>query len=130
MSNEAEIRTTLTIVKGNLEYLNRPSTFSADIATANGPSPGVVSVGTGATGTQIVLSALSTPALTRIMNIDDTNFVEMGTWDGVTFQPLLELLPGESYIIRLSRNVQDSGDQLRAKADTAAVNLLVEAFDA
>ncbi len=75
------------------------------------------------------------------MNQDSTNFVEFGIWDGTSFYPVGRLLAGESYVLRLSPNLGEeygtgtgtTGEginTLRFKADTASVNVLVEAFEA
>ena len=46
------------------------------------------------------------------------NFVEIGHWDGSTFHPTVELLAGESWPFRVSRNCT-----LYARADTASVSI-------
>jgi hypothetical protein len=56
------------------------------------------------------------------------------------FYPLIELLPGESYVFRLSRNIQEQyagtgtgttapDNRLRIKANGASCVVLVEAFE-
>ena len=140
MSREANITSSLQITKGNLTYQSLPPGFSADVAGAKGPTPGSVSVSTD--GTDVDFSQLTTPGLCRIMNQDASNFVTYGTWDpdDSTFRPLGELKPGESFILRLSRQlgqvqgvgvgtVEPTNNTLRLKADTAACNVLVEAFE-
>lgn len=143
MANEATIQTSLIIRKTSgsitqIDYLSRPQTFNADVTGAKGPTPGAISVST--SGTDLDLSELTTPGLCRISNQDATNYVEYGIYDSSSarFFPLGELLPGESYILRLSRNVgeeyysttgTDAGNSVRFKADTAAVVVLVEAFE-
>jgi hypothetical protein len=111
----------------------------------NGPTPGSILVGLAPTAiplTQIQVLG----GWCRLMNYDTRNFVEVGVLDPVThgFYPLLELLPGETYAVRLSRklgveygtgagtgtDVVGTGKQLAAKAFNAPVILLVEAFDA
>jgi len=123
MANEATIRSTLQIQKGNLDYRPATAAFQVDVTGTDGPTPGAVTASTA--GTDIAFSELTTPGLYRVRNIDSTNFVEIGIWDGATFHEFGELLPGEEYVGRFSRNM--SG--FRAKADTAAVVILVEAFE-
>lgn len=123
MADEARIQSYLQIRKGNLDYLSRPNSFVADVGTAFGPSPGAVTVTTG--GTDVAFTGLTTPALCRLMNLDSTNFAEYGVWDGATFHPLGELLPGETYVLRLSRNLTT----FRLRANTASCAVLVEAFE-
>jgi len=126
MANEARVSSNLTLTKGNLDYASRPSSFTADVATANptGPTPGSILVATA--GTDIVLTQLTTPGYVVLKNYDDTNFVEYGIWDGGTFHELGEVQAGEQYVLRFSRNL--SG--FRLKADTAACECSVEAFEA
>ena len=147
MSNEARIRSSLTIRKGTtplqLEYSSKPTTFLADVAGVKGPSPGAISVSV--YGTDVDLSELEVPGLCRLMNLDAKNYVEYGIWDPEVdmFYPLGEVLPGESYVIRLSRNLREeygtgtgtgtigpSTNRLRLVANVATCNVLVEAFEA
>lgn len=143
MANEATVRSMLQIKKTSgsitqIEYTSSPSTFQADVTGTKGPSPGAVTVTT--SGTNIDLTELTTPGLCRISNQDATNYVEVGVKDASTsvFYPLMELLPGESYVIRLSRNVgeeyysttgTDTGNSIHCKANTASVVVLIEAFE-
>lgn len=137
MANEANIRTSLQIRKGNVVYQSQPTGFAADITgTAKGPTPGAISVAV--TGTNVDLSQLTTPGLCRIQNLDETNYITVGIYDGVSFFPLMELLPDESFVIRLFRFIGDEYvgtgtpadvNYLRIKADTAACVALVEAFE-
>ena len=93
-------------------------------------------------GTDVDFSELTIPGLCRLMNLDATNFIEFGIWDpeGGVFYPLGEIGPGKTYTIKLSRNLQEEfgtgtgttgadTNRLRIKADTAACNVLVEAFE-
>jgi hypothetical protein len=143
MANEATVRTALQIRKTSgdvtlLEYNSQPSGFNATVTGTKGPVPGAVTVTT--SGTNIDLTQLTTPGLCRIMNQDATNYVEVGVKDASTgyFYPLMELLPGESYVFRFSRNVgeeyysttgTDSGNSIHCKANTASVVVLIEAFE-
>ena len=138
---EATIRTSLQIVAGEIEYANRPTMFQALVTGRKGPSPGAI--GCSVAGTNVDFGELTTPGLCRIQNIDPTNYVTIGIWDPEfsKFYPLLELLAGESYIYRLSRDLAweygtatgtASGPEtntLQIRADTAPCNVLVEAFE-
>jgi hypothetical protein len=147
MSNEATIRSSLIILKDDgsgttlLQYAGQPTAFQADVTGTFGPTPGAFAASTA--GTDVDLTELTTPGLCRIMNQDDTNYVTVGMWDpeGSTFYPMMELLPGETYVFRLSRSIEEeystgtgttgaNTNRLRIKADTAACNVLVEAFEA
>lgn len=138
MANEATIRTSLMIKKGNIFYQSNPTAFKANVTGTKGPVPGAVSIAATVTGTDIDFSELVTPGLCRLQNLDATNFVTYGIWDGVSFFPLGELLPGETYVLRLSRYLGEEFagtgtpadvNTFRMKADTAACNVLVEAFE-
>lgn len=140
MSNEATINVSLSIVKGSLQYSSKPTSFRADVSTANGPTPGCITATTA--GTDVTLTGLTTPGLCRIQNLDATNYVTYGIWDADNskFFPLGELLPGESYVLRLARDIEEeymtgtgttgaAVNRLRIKAHTASCKVLVEAFE-
>ncbi len=141
MTDEAQIRTSLQINKNSIEYRSLPAAFSADVSGTKGPTPGAVTFSTA--GEDVDLTGLTVPGLCRLQNQDSTNYVSYGIWDpeGNTFYPLGELLPGESYILRLSRDIEEefgtgggttgpNTNRLRIKADTAACVVLVEVFEA
>lgn len=141
MADEAVLRTSLAIRKGNVDYSSKPAGFSADVTGEKGPTPGAVAVTT--YGTDISLSQLTTPGFVRLMNLDATNYVEYGIYytAGNKFLPLGEIGPGESYVLKFSRNLFEdyagtgtgtSADvnTFRIKANTASCNVLVEAFEA
>lgn len=136
----ATVQSRLQINNGKLVYVSQPQSFNPTVTGVNGPTPGTVSIPT--TGTDISFIQLdSMGGLCRIMNIDSTNFITVGVRDSNTnvFYPLTELLPGESYIFRLSRKLgkdevgtgtfSGSNVKMHAIADTAKAILLVEAFD-
>jgi len=146
MSDEVNIRSSLQIKKTSsgitlLDYNSRPTSFTGDLTGTKGPTPGAFAVSV--TGTDVDLSELTTPGYCRFANQDDENFVEYGIYDPETekFYPLGEILAGESYVLRLSRNLAweygtgtgTSGPEtntLRFRANTAVVSILVEAFEA
>lgn len=146
MSNEITVRSSLQVAKGTLAYQSQPTGFQATMVGSKGPSPGLVLALR--THTNVDLSNLSTPAWCRFMNIDPTtsaNYVEIGLYDAdvpLTFYPLLELLPGETVAVRLSRFLSQNlvggtgtglaaGTALRlaVKGVGGIVPVLVEAFD-
>lgn len=116
-----------TNANGQTIYQSLPNSFSANQANANGPSPGMITATTG--GVNVSLAQLTVPALCRIMNTDPTNYVTIGTYVGSTFTPFLELQPGESFVLRLSRSILSGSANLRAVGNAASVNVLVECFD-
>ena len=139
MADEASLRASLQIIKDDLTYQSRPSSFNADVSVGVGSTPGRV-LATVA-GVDVDLSLIIVPGgFCRVQNVDTTNFVEMGVWDGVSFFPLMDLLAGESYIIRLAASLGDEFgtgtgtiaadvNTVRLKADTASCECLFEAFD-
>lgn len=140
MANEASIRVSMNIKKGNLDYRSSPSLFRADISSSGGPTPGKITVPV--TGVSITFPQLTTPGLAWVQNMDSTNYVEYGIKDPGTgkFYPLGEILPGEFYPIRYSRNLLSDytnvgtgtdGDvnYLWFKANTAPVDVQIHAFE-
>jgi hypothetical protein len=126
MADEVRVTASLQVTKGNLDYLSRPTTYQADVSTANptGPSPGSIQIATA--GTNVSFTQLTTPGYAVLRNLDDTNFVEYGVKTGGTFYELGELTPGTHVVIKFSRNLSD----FHMKADTAACECTVEAFEA
>jgi hypothetical protein len=136
VANEATVTAGLQIAKGNLSYVSRPNQFRADVDGIGGPTPGQINVPV--TGIDVDLSVLSTPGLCRIINLDSTNYVFGGIYDGASFFPLFEVLPGECYVFRLYRHLGDEFvgtgtpadvNTLRIMADTAECKVSVEAFE-
>jgi hypothetical protein len=145
MANEITVQSSLRINKGKLSYQSLPQSFQADMAatTPNGPSPSAISASL--IGTDVSFAQLTTPGMCRIMNLDSTNYVEVGAYDAGAgeFYPLFEILPGQSYVFRLSRwlgkemsgtlpgtGTVGGGVSLRIKATVAPCKVLVEAFEA
>jgi len=140
MANEARITSGLAITTGKIVYSSKPTSFNADVAGAKGPVPGAIAVST--EGTDVDFSELTTPGLCRIQNQDATNYVTYGIWDpeNSKFFPLGELLAGETYPLRLSRDLQEefqtgtgttgaNTNRLRFKANTTTCTVLIEAFE-
>ena len=141
MASEATINTSLQITKGSLQYRSNPTAFRADVSGSGGPTPGTITA-TNA-GTDVSLTQLTTPGLCRIQNLSTDYEVEVGVWnaDQSEFYPLLALLPGETFVIRLSTSLNKEYEAtgtgtsselntLRIKVLTGATaQVLVEAFD-
>lgn len=125
MANEITVRSELQVKKGGVDYRSFPNDHRVTaVGTANGPTPGSLLIGT--TSTYVDLTQLTTPGVCRVRNLDATNYVEFGIYDGSTFFPLGEIGPLEQYVFKFSRNVSTS---FRMKANTAACRCLVEAFE-
>jgi len=143
MTREATIRNSLSIKTTSLDYRSHPTAFVEDVSGEKGPVPGAFTATIA--GTNVDLTELTIPGLCRIMNLDPTNYVDVGIWDPETllFYPFMEVRPGAYYIFRLSRNlfaeygtdptegtVGPNTNQLRIKANVASCTVLVEAFEA
>lgn len=125
MANELTISGSYNISQGNLKVTDNFSD-QHDMTGTFGPTPGAVAVGTGATGTSIDLSALTTGGLMKVTNLDSTNFITVGIYDGsTTYYPLVKVAAGKSVIFYLATITN-----VRAKADTATVNASFEAYEA
>jgi len=115
------------------------------IGPYRGPTPGVVTVPVD--GTDVDLSRLNQlGGFCRIQNLDATNFITVGVADPANgeFYPIMDILPGETYPLRLSRflgcrypilgtgtgtGTAGADVMLHIRADTAECDALVEAFD-
>ena len=125
MANELTISGSYNINQGNLQVTDNFSD-QIDMTGTFGPTPGAVAVGTGATGTSIDLSALTTGGVIKVTNLDSTNFITVGIYDGsTTYYPLVKVAAGKSVIFYLATITN-----VRAKADTATVNASFEAYEA
>lgn len=143
MSNEARVSVSLTIKQGSKSRQSQPTSFNADVTGTNGPTPGSILVGV--THTEPDLTQITSPGgFCVIQNIDATNFVEVGVYSShfTEFFPMMELLPGEIYVVRLSRylgvdlkpgtgsGAQDAfTNKLSLKAVGAACRVILECFD-
>lgn len=105
MSREANVGCGLRvrIPSTGTDYRSYPTQFTADVDEGTGPVPGEVLVGPH--GLDIDLSLLTTPGLCRIQNRALTGYILVGINNGTRFYPMLELLPGESYVMRLYRSL-------------------------
>ena len=130
MAGTIQVTSGIVVNNGSLQYNSYPKSFQASQLTANGVTPGTVTINTSVT--DVSLASLLTPGIIHIVNLDLVNFVTFGLHDGSTFRPLGELLFGESWCFRLSRTIltaNTAADKFAMVADTAAVKVLVAAFD-
>lgn len=146
MADEARITSNLTIRKLTstggiqLQYISQPGSFQANVTGTKGPVPGAMSVSV--YGTNVDFSQLTTPALCRIMNLDSSAYLTYGIWDETDdeFLALGEVLPLESYVIRLSRALGQqygtgttqysvNAHKLRLVSSSGTINAVVEAFE-
>lgn len=153
MANEARVTSSLSIVKLDannrvtLQYQSVPGAFTADVGGTKGPMPGSMNVSRN--GTDVTLTEVGTPGLFEIKNHSDTYYVSVGVYNpqSLEFYPVLELLPTESFVGRLSRFLgqeysspgtgtgtgAEGSVRLRLKAEwnsgTAGVDVFVGVFD-
>lgn len=107
MSGTANLRISLQIASGNLNYQSQPTAFSAAVNVVNaakGPTPGAVAAPVA--GVDVDLSKLTVPGYCWMQNLDATNSIEYGIRDTVSnvFYPLGELAPGEPVQFKFSRS--------------------------
>jgi hypothetical protein len=122
LSDEAQVRVSLQIKIGETDYRSNPTVFKADVGAIGGPAPGTVKATT--SGTQIDFTGgtggggvVGNPSLCHLRNLGPSDgsaavgsdTVDVGIYDPETlkFFPIIELLTGESYIVRLSRNLSE-----------------------
>jgi hypothetical protein len=152
MANEARVTASLQIRKTSggitlIDYRSNPTTFQVDVDGVMGPTPGAMNISRN--GTTISFSQLVAPGLCVLRNIDPDYFVEYGIWNpaSLEFYPLGEILPGETYVLRFSRNLREEytspgtgtgtgaegSSEFRMKAQwasgAAGVDVSVEAFE-
>lgn len=140
MASEATISCSLSVRKDNLMYQSPGQTGTLDVTGTKGPVPGAITVALA--GTDIDLSQLTTPGVCWMINVDQTNFVEIGIKEPATgfFYPFLELLPGIPALVVLSRNLLEEytgtgtgtsapTNKLHAKANGAPCVVRIEAFE-
>ena len=117
MADEITISATLRAINAGVTVVQR---VSDRFDQSNlGASQAIQTVATTAEALSIN-SDISTVGWAWLTNVDATNFVEVGHWDGTTFFPVLRLKPKEVAVARLSPSAT-----LYARADTADVQLQV-----
>lgn len=111
MASEASISYRVAIRKTSstlvLKNWSQSASFNADVSELTGPVPGSFNVGIG--GKIVDLQEITTPGICWFKNMDATNYVTIGVWDpGIdVYYPMLELLAGESFPVRLYRHIQE-----------------------
>jgi hypothetical protein len=120
MANEISVSVSLVASKGDYSY-SRKLADQFDLATGRGGNPGVVTIAT--SDTAISFGSLVAPRWAVFQNLDATNYVEIGP-DSTGMVAMIKLKAGEFAVLPLAVGVT-----LKAKANTAAVDLLVEALE-
>ena len=145
MPGQLNVLVNLRLQNGFLVWQSQPTSFIANMQGERGPTPGSLHVPTH--GIDANFSELTVPGgLCWLINIDPVNYVTYGIFDHVynRFYPIGELLPGEPYLLRLSRHLgveygtgsgsgtgtAGTGDTLHFRANNAPCDIVVAAFDA
>lgn len=116
MANEITYQNSLYLRNGNLVDTYASGSLTATQAVA-GLIRNVQSIPTTAGGTALDLGSVVTPGWSIFVNTDATNYIEVGSFSGGTFYPVLKLLPGEVQSVRLAIAAP------YARANTTAVGL-------
>ena len=130
MSGTIIVQSGIIVNNGASQYTSSPRGFTAVQSNLGGPTPGTLSIPTSVT--DVTFSALTLPGVIHLVNLDATNFVTFGLHDTSVFRPLGEILPGETWVFRLSRTLltaNTAADKFALLADTATVKVLVACFD-
>mgnify|MGYP003134299256 FL=1 len=116
MANEIYYTTGLQVVHDDLlldiNDLARTCDMAGHIVTRD-----VKAVPTTAAGTALDLASISTQGFAHFVNLDSTNYIEIGVQVSSTFYPFVKLKAGEACLLSLGTSAP------YARANTASVNL-------
>jgi len=119
MSSEITFQSQLILSNGDLKDQFSSSSISAD-QTTQGAFRNTLDVPVGPIPSLLDIGGITTPGLAIFQNLDDTNFIQVGTVDGsANFIPFLKLLPGEPH-----GPMRVATAQLYAMSDTGVAKLL------
>lgn len=118
MSNEITLLSGLSVANGNdrEELKTGPNIVYANQTTPGSTKPTQL---IGTSEEDIVLTDITTPGWVEILNLDSTNYCQLGPKSGGSMIPFLKLLPGKT----AGPFYLDDSVTMRAKANTAAVRL-------
>lgn len=122
MAGTITLQTGITHVNGSLS-INVPQESKAIVQTTQGAFTDTQSIAT--TDTALTIGSIATLGVMVVKNLDATNFVDIGSYVGGTFYPLVRVLAGERYPFRVK-----PGLTLYAKAGTAAVKIQKTIYEA
>lgn len=106
----------MTLLKGSLSLTEEPGSQLIDVSGTR-TDGGVQDIGTGAHELLAIGSDFGTAGWASFLNLDATNYVELGLDSGATFVPFVKLLAGEFCVVPLSTKL------VYAKANTGSVKL-------
>jgi len=122
MANEITYQFQLRLANGDLSDTYSSPSQRTDQSTAR-LIRNVQEIGT--SEEVLETGGIATPGWAVFVNLDDTNFVEVGHYTGGTFYEFLKLKPGDQMVLRLGI----ATTELYAKADTATVSLFYIIYD-
>jgi hypothetical protein len=122
MANEISVSATLTARKGYLDCTRTRSRSFTMNAASPAKAAGIAAIGFAA-HEAIPMGDVATAGWSRFENLDETNYVQIGTDSTGTFIPFAKLKAGEFCVLRLGTAAP------YAKANTAAVKLDYEIYD-
>lgn len=114
MANEITVSASLRVSKGNLFEELRKNGLQADMSGSL-VEKGVQPIGTSYEAVSI--GDVGTPGHAAFVNLDDTNYVEIGVVVASMFYPLVKISPGGTAVFELATGT------FYAQADTNTVNL-------
>ena len=124
MANEITSGFTLNVTKGSLTFSRNMSKQITLSASSPNVAGGTQSIPTTAGGEAVGLGDVATNGVAYFVNLDSTNYIEIGVNVAATFYPLIRLNAGEGFPMRLAQGIAPY-----ARANTAAVVLEYHIFD-
>lgn len=122
MADEIKLTIKTKVTNGEYKLDWNIGTLSLD-QSAQGAASGIQSVGTSAE--DLAIGDVSTEGILIMLNLDSTNFIEVGKTVSAAFEEVAKLGPGDPLVMRVA-----DGVTIRVQADTAACKvqyLLLEA---
>lgn len=124
MANEITTAFSFSCTKGSLTFSRSFSKQVNMSASAPNVAGGTQLIGTAAAGEALVLGDVATNGHAYFVNLDATNYVEVGIQTGGTFYPLARFNAGEGGLMRMAQGVTPY-----ARANTGNVVMEYHIFD-
>ena len=99
MADEIRVSVNMTVDKGSLKYMFAPAQASITL-TGSAAAGGVQAISTTTEALQLI--DVTTRGMANFINLTTGTKVEVGTWDGTTFNRFQQLNAGEPAVLRLS----------------------------
>jgi hypothetical protein len=101
MANEFAFQLQMNLLNGDLKDNFSTGAYAVSQASAK-MVRNVQLIPTGATPDALDLGGVVTPGVFYLVNLDDTNFVEIGTYTSMVWHPFLRLKAGEKWVGRFA----------------------------